>query len=73
MYIAIAFVLGIIVGCILATVLHRTETGYGYFRLDKIPEEEDLYTVRVAINPDQNLNHKKRILLMRDPNSVSPN
>lgn len=59
-------VLGVIVGAVIATLLSRSKTGYGFFRLEKIPDEEDLYTINMRLIPDQKLNEKKRIILTRE-------
>lgn len=58
--------LGVIVGAVIATLLSRSKTGYGFFRLEKIPDEEDLYTINMRLIPDQKLNEKKRIILTRE-------
>lgn len=59
-------ILGIIIGIIIAAVLNRNKTGYGFFKLEKIPDEEDLYTINMRLVPDQKLNEKKRIILTRE-------
>lgn len=58
--------LGVILGAIVTTILSRSKTGYGFFRLEKIPDEEDLYTINMRLIPDQKLNEKKRIILTRE-------
>ena len=58
--------LGVIAGAIITTVLSRSKTGYGFFKLEKIPDEEDLYTINMRLIPDQKLNEKKRIILTRE-------
>lgn len=58
--------LGVIAGAIIATLLSRSKTGYGFFKLEKIPDEEDLYTINMRLIPDQKLNEKKRIILTRE-------
>lgn len=66
MYEAIFLLLGIIIGIIIAAVLNRNKTGHGFFKLEKIPDEEDLYTINMRLVPDQKLNEKKRIILTRE-------
>lgn len=66
MYEAMFLLLGIIIGAITATVLSHSKTGYGFFKLEKIPDEEDLYTINMRLVPDQKLNEKKRIILTRE-------
>lgn len=66
MYEAVFLLLGVIVGTVITTVLNRTKTGYGFFKLEKIPDEEDLYTINMRLVPDQKLNEKKRIILTRE-------
>lgn len=58
--------LGVILGAIVTTILSRSKTGYGFFKLEKIPDEEDLYTINMRLIPDQKLNEKKRIILTRE-------
>ena len=66
MYEAMFLLLGIIIGAIMATVLSHSKTGYGFFKLEKIPDEEDLYTINMRLVPNQKLNEKKRIILTRE-------
>lgn len=66
MHEAVFLLLGIIIGVIIAAVLNRNKTGYGFFKLEKIPDEEDLYTINMRLVPDQKLNEKKRIILTRE-------
>lgn len=57
---------GVIIGRVITTILLKQKTGYGYFRLEKIADEEDLYTINMRLIPDQKLNEKKRIILTRE-------
>lgn len=57
---------GVIIGRVITTILLKQKTGYGYFRLEKIPNEEDLYTINMRLIPDQKLNEKKHIILTRE-------
>lgn len=66
MYEAVLLLLGVIVGAVVATLLSRSHTGYGFFKLEKIQDEEDLYTINMRLVPDQKLNKKKRIILTRE-------
>lgn len=63
---AVFLLLGVIAGAIITTVLSRIKTGYGFFKLEKIPDEKDLYTINMRLIPDQKLNEKKRIILTRE-------
>lgn len=63
---AVFLLLGVIAGAIITTVLSRSKTGYGFFKLEKIPDEKDLYTINMRLIPDQKLNEKKRIILTRE-------
>lgn len=60
------FLLGIVVGCIVTQILFRSTTGYGYFKLDIVSEENGLYSVNMKLIPDQKLNKKKQIILKRE-------
>lgn len=62
----ILFASGIIIGCVITHILTRQNVGRGYFRLEKMPEEEDIYTVNIRLIPDQKLNKIKRIVLTRE-------
>ncbi len=62
----IIFLIGIVIGVILSEVIRRVGTGKGYFKLEKIPDEDDLYTINVRLVPYQKLNKKKHILLSRE-------
>lgn len=66
MYELIFLLLGVITGAVVATLLSRSKAGYGFFKLEKIPDEEDIYTINVRLIPDQKLNEKKRIVLTRE-------
>ena len=57
---------GVIIGRVITTILLKQKTGDGYFRLEKIADEEDLYTINMRLIPDQKLNEKKRIILTRE-------
>ena len=62
----IIFFVGIVIGVILSEVIRHVRTGKGYFKLEKIPDEDDLYTINVRLVPYQKLNKKKYILLSRE-------
>ena len=66
MFEAFIFLLGILVGCIVSQLIARLGAGKGYFRVTKLPEEEELYTVNVRLEPDQQLQKKTRIILKRE-------
>ena len=62
----IIFLIGIVVGVLISEVRRHVRTGKGYFKLEKILDEEDLYTINVRLVPYQKLNKKKHILLSRE-------
>ena len=62
----IIFFAGIVIGVLVSEVIRRVRTGNGYFKLEKIPDEDDLYTINVRLVPYQKLNKKKHILLSRE-------
>lgn len=62
----IMFSVGIVIGVILSEVIRRARTGKGYFKLEKIQDEDDLYTINVRLVPYQKLDKKKHILLSRE-------
>lgn len=57
----IIFFAGIVIGVLVSEVIRRVRTGKGYFKLEKIPDEDDLYTINVRLVPYQKLNKKKHI------------
>lgn len=65
MFEAFIFLLGVIVGCVVTQLIVRFDAGKGYFRVTKV-SEEDLYTVNVRLEPDQQLQKKTRIILKRE-------
>lgn len=60
------FLFGVVIGCMLTRFTIMFRSGRGYFRVSKIPEEDELYTVNVRLEPDQQLQKKHRILLKRE-------
>lgn len=62
----IMFWVGIFIGVLVSEVMQHVRTGKGYFKLEKIPDEDDLYTINVRLVPYQKLNKKKHILLSRE-------
>lgn len=60
------FLFGVVIGCMLTRLMITFRSGRGYFRVSKIPEEDELYTVNVRLEPDQQLQKKHRILLKRE-------
>ena len=62
----IIFLVGIVIGVILSEVIQHVRTGKGYFKLEKIQDEDDLYKINVRLVPYQKLNKKKHILLSRE-------
>lgn len=62
----IALLIGILLGIIFTVVFIRVKTARGYFKLERIPDEEELYTINMRVLPDQRLDKKKFILLSRE-------
>lgn len=57
---------GLIFGCVLREVIFYAKTGYGYFTIEPLPDEEGFYTVNIRLDPDQKLNKKTQIVLKRE-------
>lgn len=66
MFEVFVFILGAIVGCIITQIVIRLKAGRGYFRVVKVPEEEELYMVNVRLKPDQQLQNKSLVILKRE-------
>lgn len=66
MHEAVMLLIGVAVGILSSTILTRIKTGYGFFKLEKVSDEEDLYSINVRLVPYQKLNKKKRIVLTRE-------
>lgn len=60
------FSLGVVVGCIVTQILFRSMAGFGYFKLDVVSEEDDLYSINIKLIHNQKLNKKKRIILKQE-------
>lgn len=60
------FLFGVVAGCVLTRLITTLRSGRGYFRVSKIPEEDELYTINIRFEPDQQLQKKHRILLKRE-------
>lgn len=62
----LCLILGIIIGVIVTKWLDNRKTGYGFFKIGSVPDEEDFYTINVRLDPDQKLNEKNKIILTRE-------
>lgn len=62
----ICVVIGMIVGILFGWLGLYTKAAYGYFKIEPVPDEEDLYTVNMRLLPDQNLKKRTRIVLTRE-------
>jgi len=62
----ICVVIGMVAGILIGIVGFYTKAAYGYFKIEPVPDEEDLYTVNMRILPDQNLKKRTRIVLTRE-------
>lgn len=61
------FLGGVLLGVVLANLLRRRNTGYGYFKIVPYENGEDgFYTVNVHITPDQKLLNVTQIILRKD-------
>lgn len=60
------FLLGLAVGSIVVYIVFRLQSGRGYFIIDKVPDTEEMYTVNVRLDPDQQLHKKKWLRLRRE-------
>lgn len=66
MYSLLFFLFGLVIGVIVSNVSRWLSTGRGFFKLEKVPDEEDFYKINVRLLPDQKLNKKKHIILTRE-------
>ena len=66
MYSILFLVIGVVIGILGTVLFYQKKTGQGYFKLEKIPDEEDLYTLNFRVPPDQQLDKKTRIILTRE-------
>lgn len=62
----ICVVIGMVVGILFGWLGFYTKAAYGYFKIEPVPDEEDLYTVNMRLLPDQNLKKRTRIVLTRE-------
>ena len=67
MELTLMFLGGVCVGSIITLCLVYLKSGYGWFRIEPYEDDEDdLYTVKIALKKDQALLKKKQIILKRD-------
>lgn len=73
MAVMLAFILGTAIGVVMSVVLDKircsNKDAYGSFKIKPVSDEDGdtgLYSVNVAIIPNQDLLSKKRIILIRD-------
>lgn len=62
----ICYIVGLFIGILGTIICIYVKCGVGGFKLEKIKDEEDFYTINVRLVPDQKLNKKKYILLTRE-------
>lgn len=67
----IIFLLGVTVGSLITYTIFRIQSGYGYFIVTKVPDIDDMYTVNVRLDPDQQLHKKKWLKLRRERSTVA--
>lgn len=61
--------IGVTVGSIVTQLIIRFGSGKGYFLIEEISSEDDLYSINMRLIKDQNLHKKKRIILTREYNT----
>lgn len=66
MYELLFITLGVIAGSIITQVILRFRAGHGYFVIEELSPDDDLYTINMRLTKDQNLHKKKRIILIRE-------
>ena len=71
--VVLTFILGAAIGVVMSVVLDKircsNKDAYGSFKIKPVSDEDGdtgLYSVNVAIIPNQDLLNKKRIILVRD-------
>lgn len=71
--VVLTFILGAAIGVVMSVVLDKircsNKDAYGSFKIKPVSDEDGdtgLYSVNVAIIPNQDLLSKKRIILIRD-------
>lgn len=57
---------GVVLGALITIIVFKANSGYGYFKLEKIPDEEDFYRINMRVLPYQKLDKKSRIILSRE-------
>lgn len=57
---------GMIIGSVVSILLTNHKTADGFFKVEKMPDEDDLYTINMRLVADQDLNKKTRIILTRE-------
>ena len=63
----ITFIVGIIVGIVLASLIYLACNTVGTLKIDRTSSEKDIY--RIEINDLEELNHRSRIVLKVDHNA----
>lgn len=71
--VGLAYIIGLVVGVIMSITIDKFRSNhsnaYGSFKIKPVSDEDGdtgLYSVNVAIVPNQDLLSKKRIILVRD-------
>lgn len=71
--VVLMFILGAAIGVVMSVVLDKircsNKDAYGSFKIKPVSDEDGdtgLYSVNIAIVPNQDLLNKKRIILVRD-------
>lgn len=73
MAVVLTFILGAVIGVVMGVAIDKircsNSDAYGSFKIKPVSDEDGdtgLYSVNVAIVPNQDLLNKKRIILVRD-------
>ena len=73
MMFVLIFIIGVLIGVVMSVAIDKirfsNSDAYGSFKIKPVSDEDGdtgLYSVNVAIVPNQDLLNKKRIILVRD-------
>lgn len=58
--------LGVFIGSVLTKIIVYLTSGKGYFSVNSVSPEDDLYSINVRLVKNQKLDKKRTIMLIRD-------
>lgn len=58
--------LGVFIGSVLTKIIVYLTSGKGYFSVNSVSPEDDLYSINVRLVKNQKLDKKRTIVLIRD-------